>query len=494
MRLELGMVWLNRLSLFHRLEWTVVFFMTIANICLASQVNAADRPNVVVILTDDQGTLDARCFGAEDLHTPNIDRLASTGVRFTQAYAHMVCCPTRAALLTGRYPQRGGINMWTQGDLKQTERGVNMSLSEVTLAEALRDAGYRTALFGKWHLGAASDSGPTCQGFERFFGHRGGFIDNFNHHFLHGKGFHDLYEGTREVFKPGEFFPDLMMEQALTFLNENREQPFFLYLALNTPHYPEQPPEKFFKMYENLQEPRRTYAAFVSMTDANIGRVLDELESLGLRDDTIVVFQSDNGHSIEDYQITVDDSQSGLPKGHNYGANGGGGYTGPWIGNKATFLEGGIRVPAAMSYPRKLPQGVVRDQPVMVMDWYPTVLELCGVQPPEVTLDGHSVLPLIRSAEAESEHKVLYFQWFNQWAVREGDWKLICHQGRDVEAEPKYTLHNLKENQPEVQDHFDQQPEIVERLKSLHAAWAQDVGVSPPNAESLQNIPELKLP
>ena len=450
-------------------------------------------PNVVIILTDDQGTLDARCYGAEDLYTPNIDRLAASGVRFTQAYAHMVCCPTRAALMTGRHPQRGGVNMWTQGNLKQAQRGVNMKLGEITLAEVLRDAGYRTALFGKWHLGAAADSGPTCQGFERFFGHRGGFIDNFNHYFLHGEGFHDLYDGTREVFQPGEFFPDLMMERALAFLEENKEQPFFLYLALNTPHYPEQPPAEFLKLYEGVQQPRRTYAAFISMTDANIGRVLDRLESLGLREDTIVIYQSDNGHSAEDYQISVDNHSSGLPKGHNYGANGGGGFTGKWIGHKATFLEGGIRVPAAISYPKQLPKGVVRGQTITAMDWYPTVLDLCSVKRPDVPLDGHSILPLIQSADAESQHKVLHFQWFNQWAVREGDWKLICHQGRGAKSKPRYTLHNLAEDQPEVRDHAAQQPEIVARLKALHDAWAIVVGVRPPDAAALDDIPELKL-
>lgn len=432
------------------------------------------QPNVVIILTDDQGTLDARCYGAKDLHTPNIDRLAATGVRFTQAYAHMVCCPTRAALLTGRYPQRSNVNSWTQGNL-HAKTGVNMKLEEVTLAEALHDAGYRTALFGKWHLGAASDSGPTRQGFDEFFGFRGGFIDNFNHFFLHQTGYHDLYEGTEEQFRRGEFFPDLMMERALKFLEENKERPFFLYLPLNTPHYPEQPPEKYLKLYAALEQPRRSYAAFLSMTDAHIGRVLDRLEALDLRERTVVIYMSDNGHSAEDYQISVDDHRSGLPQGHNYGANGGGGYTGKWIGHKATFFEGGIRVPAIISYPAALPQGIVRDQTITAMDWYPTVLELCRVKQPGVSFDGRSLIPLIESAEAQSPHTVLHFQWFNSWAVREGDWKLICRRGRGKNAKPRYTLHNLAEEHPEVADHAAERKEIVTRLQQLHDAWEQDV-------------------
>ena len=134
-------------------------------------------PNVVIFFTDDQGTLDAHCYGSKDLHTPNIDRLASQGVRFTQAYAHSVCCPARAMLLTGRYPQRGGINAWTQGNMNKA-RGAHPSLSEYTLAEMLKDQGYQTALFGKWQLGAGKEHGPTRQGFDTFWGHRGGFIDN----------------------------------------------------------------------------------------------------------------------------------------------------------------------------------------------------------------------------------------------------------------------------------------------------------------------------
>jgi arylsulfatase A-like enzyme len=139
-----------------------------------------DHPNVVILFTDDQGTLDARCYGSTDLITPNIDKLAATGVRFTQAYAHTVCCPARAALMTGRYPQRGGVNNWTQSDMNGP-KGINMALEEVTLAEVLKAAGYRTALFGKWHLGAHRDFGPKKQGFDEFFGIRDGFIDNHNH-------------------------------------------------------------------------------------------------------------------------------------------------------------------------------------------------------------------------------------------------------------------------------------------------------------------------
>ena len=161
---------------------------------------------MVILFTDDQGTIDAGCYGAKGLKTPHIDKLAATGVRFTQAYAHTVCCPARAALLTGRHPQRGGVHHWTQGDMNAS-KGINMALEEVTLAEALKTAGYRTALYGKWHLGAHRDYGPKKQGFDEFFGIRDGFIDNYNHYFLHGTGFHDLLRRHHSRRGTGGVFP-----------------------------------------------------------------------------------------------------------------------------------------------------------------------------------------------------------------------------------------------------------------------------------------------
>ncbi|MDH3584681.1 MAG: sulfatase-like hydrolase/transferase [Phycisphaerae bacterium] len=440
-----------------------------AGLSAAAAAPAADRPNVVLILTDDQGTLDANCYGSTDLHTPSIDRLAATGVRFTQAYAHTVCCPARAALLTGRHPQRGGVNHWTQGNMKGG-KGINMALEEVTLAEALRPAGYRTALFGKWHLGAHRDYGPKKQGFDEFFGIRDGFIDNYNHYFLHGSGYHDLYEGTKEVQAKGQYFPEMMVQRSLRFIEQNRDRPFFLYVAFNIPHYPEQALKEHEKLYANLAAPRGPYASVVTTTDHYIGQVVGKLEEFKLRDRTIVIFMSDNGHSMETgNRIRVDNHASGYRKGHFYGAHGGG-NAGKWRGHKGNFLEGGVRVPAIISYPGKLPGGEVRDQAITAMDWFPTVLELCGVDPPKTPRDGRSLLPVIRSASAPTPHPVLYFQWHRQWAVREGDWKLIGHADRT-----KASLHNLAEQEPEKTNHAQTHPQVAARLRQLYQAWAKDV-------------------
>ena len=439
------------------------------------EVALRQQPHVLILFTDDQGTLDAGCYGSRDLFTPFMDGLANDGVRFTQAYAHTVCCPARALLMTGRHPQRSSVNDWMQGEIdnEQTDRaGRNMSLDEVTLAEHLGSHAYRTALFGKWHLGGGRDFGPTKQGFGEFFGIRNGFIDNYNHYFLHREGYHDLYRGTEEVWHPGEYFPDLVVNEAERFLDQHARQrsnrPFFLYIGFNIPHYPEQADDKFDQHYVNTKEPRGSYGRIVSTTDDRMGRILAKLDEHRWRDDTIVIWMSDNGHSAEDYAIKVDNHMSGYAQDHNYGANGGGGNTGKWIGNKSTFYEGGLRVPAVISYPRKLPKGIVRDQTITAADWYPTLCDLCGIDPPSgVTLDGASLLPVIND-DAPTHHDVLHWQWQDKWAVREGDWKLI-HLKKDT------LLVNLTDEKPETINHADAHPEIVQRLTAEHDRWINDV-------------------
>jgi len=441
-------------------------------------------PNVLFFLTDDQGTLDVNCYGAKDLYTPNMDSLAYSGARFTQAYAHIVCCPSRAMLLTGRHPQRSGVNTWVQGNAKE-KMGLNMDLEEITLAEVLKSAGYRTALFGKWHLGADLNHSLTKQGFDEFFGFLDGFIDNYNHYFLHGKGFHDLYQGTKEIFKNGQYFPDLVVSEANRFLDENKSNPWFLFVSFNLPHYPYQWDTKFDDINEKLPEPRRSYAKVVSTVDDRMGQILRKLEELGLRNNTIIIFASDNGHSSEDYEIRIENHNSGLPKGHKYGANGGGGYTGKWRGAKESFFEGGIRVPVIISYPSKIPAGLVRDQAITLADFYPTVLDLCGLSQPNCKLDGHSLVPIIKSPKTPTHHKVMYWQWEESWAVREGDWKLI-YNGKDTTDEwqghpeprreiPKVFLGNLADAEPELKNYADEKPEVVQRLMKLHDEWAKEV-------------------
>ena len=435
---------------------------------LLAPATLAAPPNVVIFLTDDQGTLDANCYGSKDLYTPAIDGLAETGIRFTQAYSHTVCCPARALLMTGRHPQRSGVVNWTQGDRKGSDRqNRNMAASEITIAEVLGKAGYATAIFGKWHLGARQGHGPLAQGFDHHFGHLGGFIDNYNHFFLHGQGFHDLYEDNVEIFKSFAYFPDLMTERAMNYIEEHKEKPFLLYVSFNIPHYPEQHDRKFEARYRNLPMPRQSYARMISTTDDRMLQILNKLEEHKLRENTIVIFMSDNGHSTEDGARIRKDHKSGLKEGHYYHAFGGGGNTGKWRGAKGSYYEGGLRVPAIISYPGKLPKGEVRNQVITGADWFPTILDLCGIKPPAVTLDGHSVLPLIQNPETPSPHRTLHWAWGNGWAVREGSWKLIGSGNQ-----PRF-LGNLDEEQPESVNHMHAKPKLVQQLFQTHVKWLE---------------------
>ena len=435
---------------------------------LVAPATLAAPPNVVIFLTDDQGTLDANCYGSKDLYPPAIDGLAETGIRFTQAYSHTVCCPARALLMTGRHPQRSGVVNWTQGDRKGSDRqNRNMAASEITIAEVLGKAGYATAIFGKWHLGARQGHGPLAQGFDHHFGHLGGFIDNYNHFFLHGQGFHDLYEDNVEIFKSFAYFPDLMTERAMNYIEEHKEKPFLLYVSFNIPHYPEQHDRKFEARYRSLPMPRQSYARMISTTDDRMLQILNKLEEHKLRENTIVIFMSDNGHSTEDGARIRKDHKSGLKEGHYYHAFGGGGNTGKWRGAKGSYYEGGLRVPAIISYPGKLPKGEVRNQVITGADWFPTILDLCGIKPPAVTLDGHSVLPLIQNPETPSPHRTLHWAWGNGWAVREGSWKLIGSGNQ-----PRF-LGNLDEEQPESVNHINAKPNLVQQLFQTHGKWLE---------------------
>jgi arylsulfatase A len=372
-----------------------------------SSAQPGKGPNVLLIYTDDQGSLDMNIYGAKDLHTSHMDGLAKNGVRFTQFYAAApVCSPSRASLLTGRYPQRAGLS----GNAPSEKGKPGMPGEQVTMAEMFKAAGYTTGHVGKWHLGYSPETMPNQQGFDYTFGHMGGCIDNYSHFFYwDGPNRHDLWRNGKETWEDGKYFPDLMVEEVNLFLENNRTAPFYLYWAVNIPHYPLQGEEKWRNHYKGLPSPRSEYAAFISTMDEKIGRVLQKLESLGLAENTIVILQSDHGHSEE--QRTF----------------GGGGYAGPYRGAKFSLFEGGIRVPAIISWPGKLPKNEVREQMAVNVDWYPTLAALCGVPLPTPKIDGKSLVPVLQSANAPSPHDTFYWQSGGgkepQWAVRQGDWK-----------------------------------------------------------------------
>ncbi len=423
---------------------------------------AKRKPNVIIIFTDDHGSIDINTYGAEDLITPNLDRLAREGTRFTQFYAAApVCSPSRAALMTGRYPQRAQL----PGNTSSQKGNPGMPTRQVTIAEAMKEAGYATGHIGKWHLGYTPDTMPNGQGFDYSFGHMGGCIDNYSHFFYwSGPNVHDLWRNGEEVWYDGEFFGDLMVDECKQYISAHQDEPFFLYWAINFPHYPLQGTERWREEYENLPYPRSDYAAFVSTTDDMIGRVLDHLDDMGLTDDTIVIFQSDHGHSTE--------TRTG----------GGGGNAGPYRGAKFSLFEGGIRIPAIIRYPGVVPANEVREQLATGCDWFPTILDLCGIEQPSHKIDGKTITSVIKSSKAPSPHDVFHWQTGrDQWAVRQDEWKLIGNP-RDTSNKAKITkddqlfLVNLNEDISEMNNIAKQHPEKVQKLKTLHEKWISEVG------------------
>lgn len=432
-----------------------IIFFPISNLLAQSGLNT--KPNVIVIYTDDQGAVDLGSYGSDDIYSPNIDRLAIEGTRFTQAYvAAPVCAPSRAALLTGKYPQNAGITSNTS----HTPGSHGMPNNQYTLAEMFRDNGYKTGHIGKWHLGMSQETGPNAQGFDYSFGHLRGCIDNYSHYFFWaGPNIHDLYENGKEVFYDGQYFPDLASDRALKYVDDNKSDPFFMYYAINMPHYPYQPTNKWRDYYKDMEKPRGDYAAFISTIDERIGFLIDKLESLGIRENTIIVYQSDNGYSTE------------------VRAFNGGGDSGPYRGAKSSLFEGGIRLPTIISWKNNLPDNIVNDQFLMNLDWMPTLASLCGLKNTPKDLDGMDLSEMILKPSYTSPRTSGFWKYGNQWVVRKDHWKLIgygkdtSHKGTlDLEKDALF-LSDLSKDVSEMNNLVNQHPEKVQELIEEYLSW-----------------------
>ena len=365
------------------------------------------RPNVVFILADDLGYGDLGCYGSTDVETPNIDDLAEAGTRFTQFYVTApVCMPSRMSFLTGRHYNYG------------VENDIGMASSEVTLAEMFSGAGYRTALFGKWHMGVPDRFGPNNQGFDEFLGFKNGAMDNYSHYYYWGgMNRHVLFRDGEPYHEDGVYFPDIVVRESTRFIQQNRDRPFFLYLPFNMPHYPLQAPAGDEKRFSHIEDPlRRQFSSCVWAMDQRIGQIVACLEDNGLRQDTIIVFASDHGPSNEE--------------------RGGGGSAGALRGHKATLREGGIRVPCILSWPGTIQEDRVRRQPVMSTDILPTLAAYTGVPLPQRHLDGRDLAPVIGSAAAPAPRAIMHWTHQDSWAVREGPWKLT------VEGDKGFLVNN----------------------------------------------------
>lgn len=442
---------MRRSKIIRRLFFVFLFFGV--SVCYAQK-----KPNVIVIYSDDQGAIDLNCYGAKDLITPNIDGLAENGTLFTQFYAAPVCSPSRASLLTGLTAQKAGVP-GNAGASVESHSG--LPGDRFTMAEMFKTAGYKTAHIGKWHLGYQPEMSPNAQGFDYSFGHLVGCIDNYSHFFYwNGPNRHDLFRNGKEVFYPGEYFPDLMVKEAGQFMEQNSENPFFMYFAINMPHYPYQGNPKWLEYYreKGVKYPRDLYAAFVSTLDDKIGLLLKKVAELGLSENTIIIFQSDNGYSTEER------------------AHFGGGSAGVYRGAKACLFEGGIRVPSIISWPENIKKGEVRNQFAVNTDWLPTLAELCGIDVDTKNLDGKSLVSILNNPEAETEHNEGYCWAFkDMWVARKGKWKLLGNPYDTSQPKVVFTeklfLVNLEEDPGENTNLAEKYPEKVKELELQFQLW-----------------------
>jgi arylsulfatase A-like enzyme len=418
------------------------------------------RPNVLVIVADDLGYGDLGINGCKDIPTPHIDSLAKNGVRCANGYvSHPYCSPTRAGLLTGRYQQRFG-HEFNPGPPTDRTPGVGLPLTETTLADRLKAAGYRTGIVGKWHLGHTDAAfHPLARGFDEFFGFLGG-----SHSYLRsGKGPTAIYRGREEV-QEKEYLTDAFAREGVAFIERHAKEPFFLYWSFNAVHGPMEAAEKYVQRFPDIQDQkRRTYAGMLAALDDAIGHGLAKLRELGIEEDTLIFFVSDNGG----------------PEAVNASDNG------PFNGVKGTTYEGGIHVPFLVQWKGKLPAGKVYDPPVIQLDYLPTALAAAGVTSVAgAPLDGVNLLPYLRGEKTEAPHDALYWRFGGQMAIRKGDWKLVkpaagkgrAGGGGAVSRREKATvagamLFNLKSDVGEQTDVAGKHPDKVQELAAAWEKW-----------------------
>ena len=429
-----------------------------------------NRPNFIVFLTDDQGYGDLSCMGATDFQTPHLDRLATSGVRFTDWYSNSpVCSPSRASLLTGRYPGNAGVRSILGGH--RTASGLPQETP--TLATALKQLGYQTAMFGKWHLGLAEGCRPEDHGFDEWFGFLAGCIDYYSHIFYWGMAggkqdpVHDLWENGREIYDNGQYFTEMVTERAVDYVHRaaRNENPFFLYIPYNAPHYPMHAPQKYLDRFPDLPWDRQIMAAMLSAVDDSVGSILGAVEQEGLLDDTAVFFQSDNGPSRET-RNWLDGTRDPY-----YGGSGG-----KLKGHKFSLYDGGIRMPALMSWPARIPGGQVLGEMGAAMDVFPTFLKAAGGDPSGYELDGLDVMPMVADG-APTPHDRIFWEMGEQTAVRQGPWKLVLN-GELVEgapAEDAIHLANLDEDMGERVNLKDEHPQLVAELEEAARTWRDGI-------------------
>jgi arylsulfatase A-like enzyme len=412
------------------------------------------RPNIIFILADDLGYGDLSCYGRPDYQTPYLDRLAKKGVRFVNAYsASPVCTPTRCAFITGRYPARTRIGLeeplLERRILGEKVLTLGLPAQHPTIATLLKQKGYETALIGKWHLGYLPNFGPIQSGFDEFFGVMSGAVDFFTHKDMSGDL--DFYEGKVPIERIG-YVTEMLTERAIDYISRRRKgnsnQPFYLSLHYTAPHWPWEGPndERISRTlglgYDNFVSggSLKTYAAMMKSMDDGIGAVLEALKRSGLARDTLVIFTSDNGGERFSYNL-------------------------PFTGSKFSLWEGGLRVPAIVSWPGIIGEGQVSEQAAITMDWTATIIAAAQTKPdPAYPLDGIDLLPVTRNPKQTPQMRTFFWRNSNQAAVLKGQWKYL-NDGTE-----QY-LFDLSTDQRESANQRALNPATFEELKNEFSAW-----------------------
>ncbi|MEN8115633.1 MAG: sulfatase-like hydrolase/transferase [Bacteroidota bacterium] len=420
-----------------------------------NQNQQLSKPNLVVIMADDMGYADVGFNGCKDIPTPNIDRIAENGVVFTNAYTtYSVCSPSRAGFITGRYPQQFGYERNVQYRVNDPDMG--LSKDETTLATFLKQAGYKSGVIGKWHLGAHITNHPLNRGFDEFYGHLGGghryfpeelTIDNSYAATDESQSYRTWIMRNHDHEKTDEYLTDEFSNEAVQFVERYKDESFFLYLAYNAPHTPMQATEKYLSRFPDIQnKKRKTYAAMVSAVDDGVGRVLDKLTELGIEENTMIFFLSDNGG----------------PEQHNASDNG------VLRDGKGSVYEGGFHVPFAMQYKAEIKNGTF-NKPVSAMDIFATMVAITGTpESEEKPLDGVNLLPYLKGEKNGTPHENIYLRKFDQksFAVRHNNHKLITKENGSIRE-----LYNLKEDIGEKKNIISESPEIGSQIDSLRIEW-----------------------
>ncbi|TWT75438.1 sulfatase-like hydrolase/transferase [Allorhodopirellula solitaria] len=429
----------------------LAFAVAIGMACADTVLPAAERPNIILIVADDLGYSDVGFNGCKEIPTPNLDRIAESGAVFSSGYAsHPYCSPSRAGLLTGRYQQRFGheCNPPLTAEFEDGE-GTGLPLSERTLANALQDAGYTTGAIGKWHLGDAKPFWPNRRGFDEWFGFSAGSMSYWGD--LGRKPIHfGVHRGDDPIDKESlTHLTDDFSAEAVSFVQRQHENPFFLYLAYNAPHAPDHATRQHLARTEHIEYGgRAVYGAMVAAMDEGIGRVMQKLAEVGADENTLVIFYSDNGGRRE-HAVNF-----------------------PYRGHKGMLFEGGIRVPFVMKWPARIPSGVTIDSPVSALDIFPTAVSAAGASSESTErLDGVDLIPMLTSNERTQDPRTLFWRYAMGdeqygYAVREGDMKLVKSAYKDHTF-----LFDLATDPWERNDISAEHPDTVERLEQRLAQW-----------------------